>query len=460
MTENTTTRLIQSVVDHLVETDTDALNGWGENRNQLIQVGGDMLKGVDKVISGDLRIIKDDGTVGTYPAFRVQHNNACGYYKGGIRFSTGVNQAEVTTLSMLMTLKNALHHLPYGGGKGGVHIDVRKHSKRELRDVSQAYVRLLKNDIGPYLDIPAPDVGSGEEVMDWMTNEYKALHPNEPFINTFTGKSIANGGAKGRSESTGIGTFTSYLYLLDILTNDKIEVNEAHQSVKESVKAIGKKDEPVKLAIQGFGNLSQASALAAYNCEVPHKIVAISDSRSTLYSENGLDPEVLVPFKQKHDRLPNESELKELGIEATVEDPKAVLTVDCDVLLLGAIENQITKDNQADIKATILVEGANGPIDRDADDYLESQGKVIIPDVLANAGGVTVSYFEWRQGNTNEDKSKEEILNDMNQRMKDVSHEVFSAYFTSEHGESMRFLCFKLAFIRIIDVMKRTGKLI
>ncbi|MDZ7836318.1 MAG: Glu/Leu/Phe/Val dehydrogenase dimerization domain-containing protein [Alkalibacterium sp.] len=150
MTENTTTQLIQEVVDYLIDTDREALSEWGKKRNEWLKMGGEQLKGIDKMISGDLRIIKDDGTVGTHSAFRVQHNNACGYYKGGIRFSTGVNQAEVQTLAMLMTLKNALHDLPYGGGEGGVHIDVRKHSKRELREIAKAYVRLLQNDIGPF----------------------------------------------------------------------------------------------------------------------------------------------------------------------------------------------------------------------------------------------------------------------------------------------------------------------
>ncbi|GAA0367736.1 Glu/Leu/Phe/Val dehydrogenase [Alkalibacterium iburiense] len=459
MTENTTTQLIQKVADYLKEVDTESLSDWGEERNDFIQMGGDYLKGVDKVISGDLRIIKDDGSVGTYPAFRVQHNNVAGYYKGGIRFSTGVHQSEVETLSMLMTLKNALHDLPYGGGKGGVHIDVRQHSKRELMEVSKAYVRLLQNDIGPYRDIPAPDVGSGAEVMDWMTEEYKALHPKEPFINTFTGKSIANGGAQGRAESTGIGTFTSYFYLVEAVMNGTLPVNEEHAEKKERIKEIASKEEPISVAIQGFGNLSRAAAMEAERCETPHRVVAVSDSRSTVYSKAGLPVEPLASFKMKHDRLPNEEELKELEIEAEVLDPKEVLTLDCDVLILGAIEDQITAENQADIQATILVEGANGPINQDADAYLESKGKVIIPDVLANAGGVTVSYFEWIQGTTNEVKSKTDILNDMNSRMKDVSHRVYTAYFNSENGETMRFLCYKLAFVRLIDLMKRTGKL-
>lgn len=458
MTENTTTHLIQEVVDHVIKDDKDALSKWGDKRDQLVQMGGDQLKGIDKVIASDLRIIKDDGSIGTYPAFRVQHNNACGYYKGGIRFSTGVHQSEVETLAMLMTLKNALHDLPYGGGKGGVHIDVRKHSKRELKEVSKAFVRMLQNQIGPYKDIPAPDVGTGEQMMDWMTEEFKLLHPNQPFINTFTGKSIANGGTKGRSESTGIGTFLSYYYLVEAVMNGSLSVNDKHTDKIDAIKEIGEKED-VKVAVQGFGNLSRAAAIEAANCEKKHTVIAVSDSRSTVYSEKGLDVEKLAPFKEDNDRLPNEEELKDLQLDGEVLHPDAVLTLDCDVLVLGAIEDQITGENQEDIKATVLVEGANGPINSEADAYLESKGKVIIPDVLANAGGVTVSYLEWVQGFTNDAKSKEVILNDMSDRMQDVSYRVYNAYFSSESDVTMRFLCYKLAFLRVIDLMKRSGKI-
>lgn len=459
MTENTTTKLIQEVVDHVVKDDKKALAKWGDQRDHWVQMGGDLLKGVDKVISSDLRITKDDGTIGTYPAFRVQHNNACGYYKGGIRFSTGVQESEVKTLAMLMTLKNALHDLPYGGGKGGVHIDVRKHSKRELKEVSKAFVRMLQNQIGPYKDIPAPDVGTGEETMDWMTEEYKLLHPNQSFINTFTGKSIANGGAKGRAESTGIGTFLSYYYLVEAVLSGSLSVNDKHTEIKDKVKAIGEKDN-VTVAVQGFGNLSRAAAIEAANCDRKHTVIAVSDSRSTIFNQDGVDVKALAPFKEKNDRLPNEKELESLGLAGQVLNPDAILTLDCDVLILGAIEDQITSENQADIKADILVEGANGPLTSGADEYLEAQGKVIIPDVLANAGGVTVSYLEWVQGFNNEAKTEEENLRDMSDRMKSVSYRVYNAYFSSESNVTMRFLCYKLAFLRVIDLMKRSGKIV
>ncbi|GEK91158.1 Glu/Leu/Phe/Val family dehydrogenase [Alkalibacterium kapii] len=459
MTENTTTQLIQEVVDYLIETDTNELASWGEKRTEWLKQGGEQLKGIDKIISGDLRIKRDNGEIATYPAFRVQHNNACGYYKGGIRFSTGVNKAEVETLAMLMTLKNALHDLPYGGGKGGVHIDVRKHSDRELKEVSQAFVRLVQNDIGPYRDIPAPDVGSGAKLMDWMTQEYKNLHPNQPYINTFTGKSLENGGTKGRSESTGIGTFLSYYYLVDTVLDDTLTVDANYRDEREMIKSIGEKAE-VKVAIQGFGNLSRAAAIEAEKADRKHTVIAVSDSRATIYNEEGLDVEGLAAFKEETDRLPNADELKEMNSGGDILEPEAVLTLACDVLILGAIEDQVTEKNQKDIKADILVEGANGPVTKEADEYLTAQGKVIIPDILANAGGVTVSYFEWIQGFTNEIKGKDEILKDMSNRMKSVSQRIYRQHFSSEHKESLRFLCFKLAVIRLVDTMKRSGDII
>ncbi|MDN6385956.1 MAG: Glu/Leu/Phe/Val dehydrogenase, partial [Alkalibacterium sp.] len=443
MTENTTTQLIQEVIDYLIETDIQELSDWGDRRTEWLNQAGEQLKGIDKIISGDLRIRKDNGDIGTYPAFRVQHNNACGYYKGGIRFSTGVNKEEVETLAMLMTLKNALHELPYGGGKGGVHIDVREHSDRELKEVSRAFVRLVQNDIGPYRDIPAPDVGSGAKLMDWMTQEYKTLHPNQPYINTFTGKSIQSGGTKGRSESTGIGTFLSYYYLVDTILENTVEVDANYTDEKDLITSIGEK-ENVRVAIQGFGNLSRAAAIEAEKASRKHTVIAVSDSRSTLYSEEGLDVKELAAFKEKTGRLPSEEELVGMNTKCDRLNPDAVLTLDCDVLILGAIEDQITEKNQKDIKAQILVEGANGPITKKADKYLTEKGKIIIPDILANAGGVTVSYFEWILGFTNEVIEKDKILENMSARMKDVSTGVYKQHFSSIHKESLRFLCFKL----------------
>lgn len=461
MTKNSTTELIQNVVDYLKDEDTKVFEDWGDRRNELLQAGADMLKGIDKTISADLRIKRDDGTIGNYPAYRVQHNNLAGYYKGGIRYSTGVQEAEVKTLAMLMTLKNSLHELPYGGGKGGVHVEPRKHSKHELKKISEAYVRLLEHDISPTFDIPAPDIGTGEETMNWMTAEYKRLHHGEPYINVFTGKSADNGGVDGRRESTGIGTFQSYLYLLNEWS-DRTK-KEAHQHAKswETIQKIKHKKEPIKVAFQGFGNVGRVAALEAMHANPEHIITAVADHNVTVYNEEGLEVEKLIPFKEKHQHLPwNKKELEELGMDCEILESQDVLTIDCDVLVLAAIEDQINDSNMETILADILIEGANGPITGKADNYLEEKGKIIIPDILANAGGVTVSFLEWRQGNTNEELTKKDTLKEMTERMHTICRKIYEAYFDSEDSETMRFTCYKLAVIRLLNLLKMSGELI
>lgn len=460
MSEMGPNQLIQEVVDHLIKEDTQTFQEWGEHRRHYLKKGADLLKGIDKAISGDLRILKEDGTIGTYPAYRVQHNNIAGYYKGGIRFAEHVTHSDVETLAKLMTLKNALHNLPYGGGKGAVQIDPRSHSKKELIHVSQAYVQLVKGDISPTYDIPAPDVGTNDETMDWMTEEYKRLHPGEPYINVFTGKSVKNGGAKGRTESTGVGTFQSYLQLVQESEKLIEETKEIRATTLEKVSQLKEKEEPIKIAFQGFGNLGREAALEALSSEVPHIVTAVADHNVTLFNKEGLDIEKVIPFKLEHNHLPwNEEELNELDIECEILDSKEVLTTPCDVLVLAAIEDQVTEDNMEDIQAEILVEGANGPVTAEATQYLEKHNKVVIPDILANAGGVTVSFIEWRQGTTHEDLTKEDTLKEMTERMREICSEVYKEYFTSETEVSMRFVCYKRAIVRLLDLLYRSGKL-
>lgn len=460
MAERGPDQLIQEVADFLIEEETETFSEWGSHRKQALQKGADLLKGVDKTISGDLRITKEDGTIGSYPAYRVQHNAVAGYYKGGIRYADQVKQSDVETLAKLMTLKNSLHDLPYGGGKGGVQIDPQKHSKKELAEVSKAYVQLIQQDIGPMIDIPAPDVGTNEETMDWMTVEYKRLHPGEAYTNVFTGKSIANGGAKGRTESTGIGTFQSYLQLVNDAGNIETKVSEERKDALQTVKGLAQKEEPIRVALQGFGNLGREAAKAARESQVPHVVTAVGDHNVTLYKEEGLDLEKIIPFKLEHNHLPwDREELDELGIDCEILASTDVLTIDTDVLILAAIQDQVTEENMKDIQASVLVEGANGPVTDKASQYLEENNKVVIPDILVNAGGVTVSFIEWRKGITNEELSAEETLNEMTERMQNVCHEVYEEYFSSKTGETMRFICYKLAVIRLLDLLYKAGGL-
>lgn len=454
-------QLIQEVVDHLVKEDTQTFQEWGKQRVHYLEKGADLLKGIDKAISGDLRVTKEDGTIGSYPAYRVQHNNVAGYYKGGIRYAEQVKQSDVETLAKLMTLKNALHDLPYGGGKGAVQIDPREHSKQELMKVSQAYVQMVKQDISPSYDIPAPDVGTNEETMDWMTEEYKRLHPGEPYINVFTGKSVENGGAKGRTESTGVGTFQSYLQLVKESVELEKVASEKRTTALKKVSGLKEKEEPIRIAFQGFGNLGREAAREALSSDIPHVVTAIADHNVTLFNEEGLDIEKIIPFKLENNHLPwNEEELNELNIKCEILDSKDVLTSHCDVLVLAAIEDQVTEENMENIQADILVEGANGPVTSEATQYLEAQDKIVIPDILANAGGVTVSFIEWRQGTTQKDLTKDETLKEMTERMQEVCAEVYKEYVSSKNEESMRFVCYKRAIGRLLDLLYRSGQLL
>ncbi len=331
-----------------------------------------------------------------------------------------------------MTLKNALHQLPFGGAKGGVHINPRFISERDLNLISKKYVQNLARDIGPSQDIPAPDLGTNEQVIDWMVGEYKTINPGKSYVGSFTGKSVANGGIRGRRESTGRGVFLSFSWLINYSSkqydnNDFIPRKKQWQRLQ----AIHQKNRVGKstcIAIQGFGNVGNVVAQEAYQYDKNKSaIVAIGDHAVTLYQPDGIDIEALVTFtKQHHGDLPkNATELKQTGIKASILSSTDIVTIDCDILVLAAIEGQIHKYNMEQVKASILVEGANAPISTEADNYLEEKGIIIIPDILANAGGVIVSYLEWKQTQAVHDFTEEEIISNMHQKMTNTFRYVF-----------------------------------
>lgn len=459
MSQNETRQLIQDVVDGL-KSDRSELINWGERRNQMLQSGAEILKTTDKIIKSYIRVSQDNGSITRIPAYRVQHNNISGFYKGGIRFSYGVDEEEVENLAILMTLKNALHQLPFGGAKGGVYINPKDYSKRELNLISKKYVQRLKPDLGPTHDIPAPDLGTNEEIIDWMVGEYKTIHPGEQYVNSFTGKSPENNGLEGRRESTGIGTFLSYFYLLGEWPQTTKKGDENQKSVSTTLEKLRHQNEPVCVAVQGFGNVGEVVAEEAVRCPTPHKVIAVSDENVTLVNESGLDIKALIRYKEEFHQLPiSHKACSQAGIQAEILDAQAVLTVSSDVLILAAVEDQITSENMKTIQASVLVEGANAPISRSADEYLQEQGKMIIPDILANAGGVHVSYLEWKQGNTKTELAKEEIITEMSRRMKTTCFSVYNAYFSTKNKETIRFLCYKLAIVRLLTLLYKHGKL-
>lgn len=430
-----------------------------DRREQAFQSLGAILSTPNKVHKAFLRIPLENGNVVRIPAFRIQHNDALGPYKGGIRFHESVNEDEVTNLAALMTLKNALHEVPFGGGKGGVAIHPRDYSERELYQICKKYVQYFSDVLGPDKDIPAPDMGTGEREMDWMMAEFKSIHPGRPYLGSFTGKSIISGGSLGRREATGKGVYFSLRYLVHDFPKEQSGWLSSSSSLFADT-LLSLVDKPLGIAVQGFGNVGSIAALEAYKCSLlRNKVVAVSDRNATLYNPEGLDiPSLIAYVSANSGDLPtSEESLKESGIKAEIKDRGDVLLLDVDVLILAALEDQIRKDNVDQIKASIIVEGANAPVTGEADDALTSKGTIVIPDILANAGGVIVSYFEWLQGRETQFYSEDEIYKLLYDKMQDTMKSILPSYF-GDH-QTLRQNCYVHAVMKLSSVLYRQGKL-
>lgn len=406
-----------------------------------------------------LRISLDNGKIVRIPAFRVQHNDTLGPYKGGIRFHESVNEEEVVNLAALMTLKNALHEVPFGGGKGGVVINPREYSVKELHLICEKYVRYFSDILGPDKDIPAPDVGTGDREMDWMMAEYKSINPGRTYRGSFTGKSIVNGGSLGRREATGKGVYFTFRYMLsDFLKEQQKWLTESKNKFAQTALSIA--DQSLKIAIQGFGNVGSIAALEAYQCtHLQNKIVAVSDRNVTLYHADGLDIPALIDFTRKNggDLPTKEEQLTENGIKGVINHRDDILYLEVDVLILAALEDQIHKNNMERIKAPIIVEGANAPVTGEADQYLSDKGVIIVPDILANAGGVIVSYFEWLQGRETQFYSEDEVFKLLFEKMKATMNTILPHYFSDSY--TLRQNCYNHAVMKLCTVLYRQGKL-
>ncbi|WP_394120881.1 Glu/Leu/Phe/Val dehydrogenase [Planococcus donghaensis] len=452
-----TKKIIQESLDALLENDS-FLPGLTDRKQAFSSLSA-ILSTPDKIHKAFLRVPLDDGSVVRIPAFRAQHNDAMGPYKGGIRYHESVNEEEVINLAFLMTLKNALHEVPFGGGKGGIVLNPREYSEKELNLISRKYVRYFADVIGPDKDIPAPDMGSGEREMDWMMAEYKKVHHGTPYLGSFTGKSVVNGGSLGRREATGKGVYFTFRYLL----HDYVKAN--HQLLSNSNNPFAKTtlelyDRPLKMAVQGFGNVGSVAALEAYKCPlIDHKIVAVSDRNITLYNEDGLDIPALIEFtKTNRGDLPStEEQLQSASIKAEIKERDVLVTLPVDVLLLAALENQIREDNMKDVQARIIIEGANAPTTAEADEYLNERGIVVIPDILANAGGVIVSYFEWLQGRETQFYTEAEVYRLLIEKMQETMDMMLPQYYGDPYA--LRQNCFIHAVTRLSTVIYRQGKL-
>ena len=318
----------------------------------------------------------DDDSVQSFQGFRVQHNRVFGPGKGGIRYHPDVTMEDVISLAKLMTWKCALVNIPFGGAKGGLICDTKKLSEKELRRITRRYTSELFDELGPQQDIPAPDLYTNEQTMAWIFDTYDVLHPgfnNRPVV---TGKPIEMGGSYGRHEATGNGClFATQRFLSKALIPD-------HQDVAG-----------MRVAIQGFGDVGAVAAKAFHRQGA--KIIAVSDSKGGIYSEAGLNPEEVEGFKAEQGTVVGMTD----SISITNEQ---LLELECDILLPAALGNQIHAGNAANIKASLVVEGANNPTTPQADRILQGRGIHVLPDILVNAGGVTVSYYEWVQNQVNE----------------------------------------------------------
>ncbi len=344
------------------------------------------LSAPEKIVMASLPVRMDDGHLEVFQGYRVQYNSARGPYKGGIRFHPQVDLDEVKALACWISIKTAVVDIPMGGGKGGVVVDPKSLSKTELERLSRAWVRAFRQVIGPEKDVPAPDVYTTPQIMAWMADEFSTLE-GKPSIGVVTGKPLDYGGSKGRGAATATGGFYVFMKLIE---DTDIKPNKT------------------KVAIQGFGNAG--SIMAELLDNEKFIIVALADSKAHIYNDKGLDLEKVFAHKESTGSLAGFSGAKEISKEE-------FLALDVDVLVPAALENQITKDNAEDVKAKFVVELANGPLTPEADEILYKKGVVVIPDVLANAGGVTVSYFEWLQNISNNYWTEEEVDKELREKM-------------------------------------------
>lgn len=338
----------------------------------------EQMKHPNREVHISIPVVMDNGDVRVFEGYRVEHNNARGPYKGGIRFHQDTNIDEVKALAFWMTLKCAVANIPMGGGKGGITVNPKELSVKELEALSRGWVKGMKDILGPKKDVPAPDVNTTPQIMSWMADEFEQL-TGDMTRATFTGKPIEDGGSEGRGPATGLGGF----YVFEVL-KDKYDIPES-----------------ATVVVQGFGNVG-GNAAEIFEMH-GHKIIALSDSKGAIYNQDGFKIKELMEFKKENNTI--------VGFPGseTISNEE-LLVLHCDVLIPAALENQITGENAGDIKAKLILELANGPVTPEADEILLSKNIPVVPDILANSGGVTVSTFEWEQNLKNEHWSEEDVF--------------------------------------------------
>ena len=382
------------------------------------------LKRPKRALIVDVPIHLDDGTVAHYEGYRVQHNTSRGPGKGGVRFHQDVTLSEVMALSAWMSIKNAAVNVPYGGAKGGIRVDPRTLSRGELERITRRYTSEIGIIIGPNKDIPAPDVNTDGQIMAWMMDTY-SMNQGSTATGVVTGKPIDLGGSLGRVEATGRGVFTVGV---------------------EAAKHIGLDVSQARVAVQGFGNVGGIAAKLF--AETGARVVAVQDHGGTIYREAGFNVPELLRHVAEHRTVAGFA-----GAEAISNDQ--FWDVECDILIPAALEAQITKDNAGRIKARMVIEGANGPTTPEADDILKERNILVLPDVIANAGGVTVSYFEWVQDFSSFFWDEEEI----NARLVRIMRAAFASIWqvAQDHKVTLRTATFIVACKRILHTRELRG---
>ena len=377
----------------------------------------------------EVPLYREDGTFEVYEGFRVQHNGSRGPFKGGIRFSTLVDELEVRALAETMTYKTALVDIPFGGGKGGVNVNPPDLTQRELEHVTRRYVSRIHLILGPNRDVPAPDMGTNAQTMAWIVDQYGRQHGYNPAV--VTGKPLELGGSPGRAQATGRGVMLT--------------------AVAAARDHLGKAPAGLRVAVQGFGNVGMNAALLL--AEAGATVVAVSDHTGGFHDADGLDLADVVAYTEREG---GDRTLRGYaGAEAVSGDD--FMGVDCDVLVPAAIESAIHKDNVGSVKAKLVVEGANLPVTPEADRQLAERGVLVVPDILANAGGVIVSYFEWSQ-NFQQYRWSEA---DVNERLETILLKAYAdvAAEMKARGCSMREASFALAIGRVVTAEKLRGAL-
>ena len=411
----------------------NALNQLKEAANML-NLEDSTIKALSRpqrTIEVNIPLLRDNGQIEHYTGFRVQYNDARGPFKGGLRFHQQVNLDEVKALAFWMSIKTAVVDIPFGGAKGGIIIDPTILSESELERLSRVFVKSLREFIGPDKDIPAPDVNTNPQIMAWMVDEYCKLTDKNQ-IGVITGKPLEYGGSQGRTPATGQGGF----YVLE----------ELAQKVNLTL-------EKTSIIVQGFGNVGYYFAKIAH--KAGYKIIGLSDSKGAIYNPEGIDPNKVQDFKEQNGAVKGYKQAEQISNQELLERQ-------CEILAPAALEDVITKDNADKIKAKIILELANGPTTTEADKILHQKKVIVVPDVLANAGGVTVSYFEWVQNQTGFYWDESTVL----ERLKPIMARSFAAIWEMSKqknidpdkvGINLRTAAFVIAVKRIVEAMQVRG---